>query len=237
MVHSSFSHVRRRVPGLSPKGLIALLQEQLGPEGTLLMPTFPFQGSQGEYAEKNPRFDVQRTPSKVGVLTEVFRQMQGVVRSKHPTHPVAAWGRNASEIVSTHHLGPTFGVTSPFYRLREFEGIVVGLGTRYRYAFTIGHVIEELHPRLRQHDFEKSSRRMIIVDEGGEIPYEFRVLRPDLPREFNRLTRILRKDKVLRYVTAAGLPCAVVKADPFIRRSLQLAEENRYIVEPRPAST
>ena len=129
MVHSSFSHVRRRVPGLSPKGLIALLQEQLGPEGTLLMPTFPFQGSQGEYAEKNPRFDVQRTPSKVGVLTEVFRQMEGVVRSKHPTHPVAAWGRNASEIVSTHHLGPTFGVTSPFYRLREFEGIVVGLGT------------------------------------------------------------------------------------------------------------
>ena len=71
---------------------------------------------------------------------------------------------------------------------------------------------------------------MIIVDEDGEIPYEFRVLRPDLPREFNRLTRILRKDKVLRYVTAAGLPCAVLKADRFIRRSLQLAEENKYIV-------
>jgi aminoglycoside 3-N-acetyltransferase len=230
MVHSSFSHIRRRVPDISPSKLIALLQDLIGPEGTLLMPTFPFQGAQGEYADKYPRFDVQNTPSKVGILTEVFRQMQGVVRSKHPTHPVAAWGRHASEIVSTHHLGPTFGVTSPFYRLCEFEGIVVGLGTRYRYAFTIGHVIEELHPRLRQHDFEKRLRTMIIVDGRAEIPYQFHVLRPDLPREFNRFTRILRKDKVLRYVTVSGLPCAVVKADTFIRRSLLLAEENRYIV-------
>ena len=230
MVHSSFSHIRRRVPQMSPSMLIALLQDQIGPEGTLLMPTFPFHGSQGEYADKFPRFDVQKTPSKVGILTEVFRQTQGVVRSKHPTHSVAAWGRHANEIVSTHHLGPTFGVTSPFYRLREFDGIVVGLGTRYRYAFTIGHVIEELHPPLRQHDFEKRLRTMIIVDGRAEIPYQLRVLRPDLTREFHRLTRILRKDRVLRYVTAAGLPCAVVKADTFIRRSMQLAEENRYIV-------
>ena len=75
------------------------------------MPTFPFQGAQG--ADKYSRFDVQKTPSKVGILTEVFRQTQGVERSKHPTHPVAAWGLHANEIVSTHHLGPTFGVTSP----------------------------------------------------------------------------------------------------------------------------
>src|SRR5262249_23506072 len=230
MVHSSFSHIRRRVPEISPQRLIALLQEQLGPEGTLLMPTFPFQGSQGDYADKNPRFDLQKTPSKVGILTEVFRQSRDVVRSKHPTHAVSAWGLNAAEILSTHHLGPTFGVTSPFYRLCEFDGIVVGLGTRYRYAFTIGHVIEELHPRLREHDFEKRLRKMIVVDGDAEFGYEFRVLRPDLPREFNRLIRILRKDKILRYVPAAGLPCAVAKAVPFIRRSLQLAEENRYIV-------
>jgi aminoglycoside N3'-acetyltransferase len=230
MVHSSFSHIRRRVPQITPQSLIALLQELLGPEGTLLMPTFPFHGSQGEYADKNPRFDVQKTPSRVGILTEVFRQTRGVKRSKHPTHPVGAWGRHANEIVSTHHLGPTFGVTSPIYRLREFDGIVVGLGTRYRYAFTIGHVIEELHPRLRQHDFEERVRKMIIVDGDIQIPYELRVLRHDLPREFSRFTRILRKDKILRYVTAAGLPCALAKADPFIRRSLQLAEENRYIV-------
>jgi hypothetical protein len=91
-------------------------------------------------------------------------------------------------------------------------------------------VIEELHPRLRQHDFEKRLRKMIIVDGDVEIPYEFRVLRSDLPREFSRFTRMLRKDGVLRYVTAAGLPCAVVKADVFIRRCLELAEENRYIV-------
>src|ERR1041385_9139884 len=99
MVHSSFSHIRRRVPDITPQRLIALVQELLGPEGTLLMPTFPFQGSQGEYADRTPRFDVRKTPSKVGVLTEAFRQTRGVVRSKHPTHPVGAWGRHAHEII------------------------------------------------------------------------------------------------------------------------------------------
>src|SRR4029079_17454806 len=157
-------------------------------------------------------------------------QTPGVLRSLHPTHAVGAYGRHAHELIATHHLGPTFGATSPFYKLREFDGIVAGLGTRYRYAFTIGHVVEEIHPKLQQHDFEERVRKMVIVDGDKQIPYEFRVLKPDLPREFNRLTRTLRNDKVLRYITAGGLPCAVVHADTFLRRSLQLAEENRYIV-------
>src|SRR5881397_1311983 len=42
------------------------------------------------YVQKNPKFDLRRTPSKVGPLTEVFRPLPSVVRSLHPTHPVAA---------------------------------------------------------------------------------------------------------------------------------------------------
>src|SRR4051812_41004868 len=66
MVHSSFSHIRRRVPNMSPEDLVRLLQDLVGRDGTLLMPTFPFIGSQGQYADSNTHFDVQKTPSKVG---------------------------------------------------------------------------------------------------------------------------------------------------------------------------
>src|SRR5437868_11530189 len=41
VVHSSMDEIARRVPGMSPLGLIHLVQELLGPEGTLLMATFP----------------------------------------------------------------------------------------------------------------------------------------------------------------------------------------------------
>jgi aminoglycoside 3-N-acetyltransferase len=231
MVHSSFSIVKRRVPDITPETLIRQMQELVGREGTLLMPTFSFRGRQSHYVDTHTHFDVQHTPSSVGVMTEVFRKMPGVVRSYHPTHSVAAWGRCAKDILSTHHLGSTFGVTSPFYRLREFDGLVVGLGRRYRYTFTITHVAEELNPCSREIAFESRPRRMIVIDGDVQIPYEFRVLIPGLPREYERISRDMRKNHILRYVTIKGLPCAVTRAEPFLRRALELADDNKYILK------
>jgi aminoglycoside N3'-acetyltransferase len=238
MVHSAFSPIKRRVPNITPERLIRLLQELLGPEGTLLMPTFAFRGRQSHYIDTHSSFDVQNTPSAVGILTEVFRKMPGVIRSHHPTHAVAGWGRNARELLSTHHLGETFGVTSPFYRLREFDGLVVGLGRRYRYAFTITHVPEELNPISRKIAFDERRRSMNVIDGDREFTYECRVLRPGLPREYERISRIMRKEHILRYVTRSGLPCAVTRADPFLRKAMQLADENNYILKaPRSFAT
>jgi aminoglycoside N3'-acetyltransferase len=231
MVHSAFSLVKRRVPDITPEKLIRQMQELLGPEGTLLMPTFAFRGRQSHYVDSHMHFDVRTTPSSVGVLTEVFRKMPGVIRSYHPTHSVAGWGRHAKDILSTHHLGSTFGVTSPFYRLREYDGLVVGLGRRYRYAFTITHVPEELNPRSREMAFDPRPRTMTVVDGDVEVPYEFRVLIPGLPREYERISRVMRKHNILRYVTAKGLPCAVTRAEPFLHRAMELADENNYILK------
>lgn len=232
MVHSAFSLVKRRVPNMTPETLIKQMQELLGSEGTLLMPTFAFRGRQSHYVETHTHFDVQHTPSSVGVLTEVFRKTPGVIRSYHPTHSVAAWGRHAKDILSTHHLGTTFGVTSPFYRMREYDGLVVGLGRRYRYAFTITHVPEELNPRSREIAFDPRPRRMIVVDGDVEIPYDFRVLIPGLPREYERISRVMRKHNILRYVTVKGLPCAATRAEPFLKMAMELAGDNNYILKP-----
>jgi aminoglycoside 3-N-acetyltransferase len=232
MVHSAFSLVKRRVPDLTPEKLIRQMQELLGPEGTLLMPAFAFRGRQSHYVDTHTHFDVRQTPSAVGILTEVFRKMPGVIRSYHPTHSVAGWGQHAREILSTHHLGSTFGVTSPFYRLREYDGLVVGLGRRYRYAFTITHVPEELNPRSREIAFDPRPRKMIIIDGNIEIPYQFRVLIPGLPREYERISRLMRRQQILKYITVKGLPCAVTRAEPFIHCAMELADENNYILKP-----
>jgi aminoglycoside 3-N-acetyltransferase len=231
MVHSSFSTVKRRVPDITPEKLIRQMQELVGPDGTLLMPAFSFRGRQSHYVDTHTHFDVQHTPSCVGVLTEVFRRMPDVTRSYHPTHSVAGWGRHAKDILSTHHLGSTFGVTSPFYRLREYDGLVVGLGRRYRYTFTITHVPEELNSRSREIAFDPRPRKMSVVDGDVQIPYEFRVLIPGLPREYERISRVLRKTNILRYVKVKGLPCAVARAEPFLRRAMELADENKYILK------
>src|SRR5205807_1636548 len=56
-----------------PVDVIRTLREVVGARGTLMMPAIPFRGTAVEYALGDPVFDVRRTVSRMGLLTEVFR--------------------------------------------------------------------------------------------------------------------------------------------------------------------
>ena len=73
-LHSSMDEVTRRVPQLNAAKLIGVLQNALGKDGTLAIPTFPFRGKQYDYVRQHPQFDAARTPSQVGLVTEVDRK-------------------------------------------------------------------------------------------------------------------------------------------------------------------
>lgn len=229
MIHSSLDRLARRLPQLNPLEIIRLLQRMLGDEGTLLMPTFPFQGKQLAYVERTDRFDVRRTPSQVGLITEVFRRLPAVVRSMHPTHPVAGWGKHARALVDSHHQGGTFDENSPLYRLRHHQGTVIGLGTGLRDSFTILHVPEEVHPRAREYFFEPRFRTMTIVNDGAEIPYRFRALRADVVRRYGRVENRLVNEGILRYEAAGGLRCATMDAGRFLERAMDMVERGKYL--------
>ena len=127
-IHSSMNEIRCRVPSLEPMDLIDLLKGLVGEEGTILLPTFPLRGLQYHYVQEHRCFDVKRTPSQVGLLTEIYRRSKGVTRSLHPIHPIAAWGKYSKELLAQHHLGTAFGETSPLYKMQQHNGVVVGLG-------------------------------------------------------------------------------------------------------------
>src|SRR5262249_1163927 len=50
------------------------LLRAVGETGHILMPTLPFSGVAVEYTSTGSVFDVRRTPSRVGLLTELFRR-------------------------------------------------------------------------------------------------------------------------------------------------------------------
>jgi aminoglycoside 3-N-acetyltransferase len=229
MVHCSMDEVARRVPGLDAVELARLLQGLLGEQGTLLMPTSPFVGSQEDYAARAPVFDVRRTPSRLGLLSEVFRRLPEVRRSLHPTHSVAASGRLAEELLATHHLGTAFGETSPFYRLRHHGGLVLGLGVGLRRAFTILHVVEELHPATRQRVFAAEPRVLRVVDGPRTLEYACVPLSAGVRRDLAYLERRLRADGVLRYERRGGLLLAAAGAERFIAHGLEAMETGSYI--------
>lgn len=100
LVHSSMKSIGE-VEGGADTVLDALCEYMK--DGLLVLPTHTW----GEVNEQNPRFDVKNSPTCVGILTELFRKRPGVVRSLHPTHSVAALGKDAEEFVKGNELCDT----------------------------------------------------------------------------------------------------------------------------------
>src|SRR5438874_3158100 len=101
LVHSSY-YAFAGFTG-KPTDVIAVLEAALSPRGALMMPTIPYNGTAVEHVARTPMFDVARTPSRMGLITELFRRSVGVVRSVHPTHAVAIWGEEAQALAAGHH--------------------------------------------------------------------------------------------------------------------------------------
>jgi aminoglycoside N3'-acetyltransferase len=227
-VHSSMDEVRRRVPGLEPVELINVLKELVGEDGTLLAPTFPFSGRQYEYVQTHRVFDVKRTPSMVGLFTELFRRSQGVTRSRHPTHPIAAWGKRSHELVAEHHLGTAFGERSPVYKMQYCRGRVVGIGVTPSRCYTLYHVAEELHPASRAMHYCTETVEMTIVDGASRTTCPVRPLRADRRRRYDRAEKILRREGILLSYRRKGLRFSGAAVGPFLERAHELISANRF---------
>lgn len=124
LVHSSLRNIGPIDGGA--EGMIEALRTAVGPKGTLAMPTF-----NGTRAIAQPFFDIQRTPGVTGALSETFRKQEGVIRSYHPTHSVAAYGPQAEEFLADHYLTEAFGIGSPIDRLAEAGGFVLLMGVSH----------------------------------------------------------------------------------------------------------
>jgi aminoglycoside N3'-acetyltransferase len=168
MVHSSFDALQ----GFrgNPADVIATLEAVVEPEGMLIMPTLPFSGSAVEYALQDPIFDAQRTTSRMGLITEVFRRSSGVLRSLHPTHSVAVWGGRAKELVCDHHLARTpCGPDTPYGRLMDLRGKILFLGVPVRTMTFIHFVEEALEPLMPVPVFAPSEYALRFRTPTGEI--------------------------------------------------------------------
>lgn len=143
MVHSSVSPFSG-FQG-TPQDIIRAFKEAIGPEeGSLLMVSMPYTSSTYKYLKKTEAFYVNRTISKMGIVSEIFRRQKDVVRSLHPTHPVLAFGPWANWFVQEHEncLFPC-GPGSPFEKLAQKDGKVLFFDAPFN-TFTFMHYIEHL---------------------------------------------------------------------------------------------
>lgn len=144
MVHSSVNHMQPMFTD-SPLELVKMLMAFCGPDKTLVMPTFYFGDPEigGAYATfvRRPRFDLKRVPSQMGLATELFRRMPGVVQSRHPVYRVAALGPLAKDLTKGHELVEyPNGIGSPFDFMAKHNTRVVGIGKTFQVLTQAHHV-------------------------------------------------------------------------------------------------
>lgn len=137
--------------------ILFLIQEVIGKDGTVLFPTYPNHHiSSYEWLTQGNVFDVRKTPSYTGILTEFARRQRRAVRSLHPTKSVCAIGPAAQEITASHHLSPyPYDTGSPYYKLIGGGGKIVGLGVSTNYLsfiYCIDDALKEKFPVRVYHD-------------------------------------------------------------------------------------
>ncbi len=112
------------------------IREVIGPEGTIVVPTFTFGFCHGEV------FDQPKTPSvNMGVFSEYIRKLPDSYRSFHPMQSVAAIGPKACLICSPD-TPSAFDEAGPFSHLLKVDAILLLLGVSLM-AASILHYAEE----------------------------------------------------------------------------------------------
>lgn len=131
-------------PTIGAETLIQALQEAIGPEGTLVFPTFTWW-----YV---PPWHYRHTPSDVGLVTEVARHRPEFTRSLHPSHSIAATGPLTEALVKDHYLRGALCRGSPFDDLAKRGGriLLLGVDQRVNSMIHVGESYAELPYRRRE---------------------------------------------------------------------------------------
>ena len=138
MVHSSMKSIGE-VDGGADTVVDAFME--FFKEGLFMTPTHTWDQMSAEYSV----FDRETEPACVGIIPNVFRKREGVIRSLHPTHSIAAYGKGAEEFLKGEE-----NATSPcppggcWDRLRDIDAKILLLGvthTRNTYIHSVDEVM------------------------------------------------------------------------------------------------
>jgi aminoglycoside N3'-acetyltransferase len=134
LVHSALQFLGRPEGGIGI--YLEALQEVVGQQGTLVVPTFNFSFAKGE------DYDPAAVPAVgMGIFSEFVRLSSNVLRTSHPMQSFAVWGQRAQELAA-FDTPSAFDDGSAAARMLELDFKLLLLGTDIQ-AASILHYSEQ----------------------------------------------------------------------------------------------
>lgn len=206
LMHSSLSAMGYVEHGA--EAVVDALRDVVGAEGLASVPTHTW----GIVNARQPVFHVGLSPSHVGRITEALRHRREALRSRHPTHSVAAIGRRAVEYVADHEYSATpAGRDTPYGRLCAWSGHVLLLGVDLS-SWTLVHAFEEWAPVPWV--FDRWESLYTVLDDGRviSVPSQRHTADPGCRRDYPALEPLLQRHGLIRYGTIGDATLRLIDA-------------------------
>ena len=227
LVHSNFEPLS----GFrgTPMDVVDTLANFVGQRGNLLMVSIPFRGSAYDYLAQGKVFNVRKTLSMMGLITEMFRRRPGTRRSLHPTHPVLALGNDAEWLVAGHEACRfPCGPGSPFEKFHSLNGKIlffdVGFG-----SITFFHYVEH---RTQAHlPFPVYDDRLFdapVVDEAGTPSTVHTQAYSRIGRDADRLETAMRRGGRVRETRVGNSRLLLVTAADVVASQTTMVQAGDY---------
>lgn len=191
--------------------VVDALCDVLGPDGTLVVPTFNFEPGV---------FDRASTPSKVGQITEVVRTRPNAIRSNHPTHSVTAIGRLAEAITEGHDKVNPFARGSALYKATQVGAKILQLGVTHTTNSMI-HVAEE----LAKVPYLERQRYVGIKLSNGKVVYKW-IRRPGCSQGFDAIDEALYELDAISEVMIGGCKARLMSARTLVDAAVELLKSD-----------
>lgn len=208
LVHSSYKSLGEVDGG--PQTVIRALEAALGTDkdGTLIMPTFNFDFTKGV------PWDVRKTRSKMGALTEVVRTDPRAKRVFHPFYSFAVLGKHA-EMLGSLRYKSAYERNSLFGKLRDLDGKITVIGLSYTNSMTFFHHIEQMEGV--DYRFLKQFTGEVTDENGNTYSDTFEMLVRDIDKgvitEVNPMGALMEQAGVIKSAKIGEADVKLMKAN------------------------
>ena len=160
VVYSSWEELRLKAP---PNELINVLKARLSADGCLAFPTAPFAGRLKEYLLTRPLFDVRRTPSCRGLVTEIARRRLDAFRTPQPGCPFSLIGPAAKRLAGMQKdYSSPYSEDSFLAECHRRNALILTLGLNFIQNSGV-------------HYAEKQMNHQLGLFSGERLPYSIRL--------------------------------------------------------------